>query len=66
MPSASYYQRQAKTLLIWATTTKDKVYAGQLCAQAAKELEQAERAREVISDLNSLLAEFNIQQLIKG
>jgi hypothetical protein len=64
MPSARYYQRQAKTLLSWAKATKDRAYADRLRAQAAKELEQADQAREAVADLNSLLIEFNSRQLL--
>jgi transposase len=64
MPSARYYQRQAKTLLSWARATKDRAYADRLRAQAAKELEQADQAREAVADLNSLLIEFNSRQLL--
>ena len=64
MPSARYYQQQAKTLLSWARTTKDGAYADRLRAQAAKELEQADQAREAVADLNSLLIEFNSRQLL--
>jgi len=66
MPSARYYQNQAKALLSWARATKDKAYADRLRAQAVKELEQAEEAREAVADLNPLLIEFNSQQLLKG
>jgi hypothetical protein len=65
MPSARYHQRQAISLLLWARATKDKAYAESLRAQAAKELEQAEHAREAVADLNTLLAEFNSQQILK-
>jgi hypothetical protein len=66
MPSARYYQQQARTLLSWARETKDKAYAERLRAKAAKEIEQAQEAREAVVDLSPLLAEFNAQQLIKG
>ena len=65
MPSARYYQQQAKTLLSWAGATKDRAYADRLRAQAAKELEQAEQARTHVADLNALLIEFNSRQLLK-
>jgi hypothetical protein len=66
MPSPRYYQQQAKTLLTWAKATKDKACARRLRVQAAAELEHAEQAREAVTDLNPLLAEFNTQQLLKG
>jgi hypothetical protein len=66
MPSARYYREQAKTLLSWAGTTKDKAYADRLRARAAEQLEQAEAAREAVADLNPLLVDFNAQQLLKG
>jgi hypothetical protein len=66
MPSARYYQQQAKTLLSWAKATKDKAYADRLRIRAAKELEQAELAREAVADLNPLLAEFNAGQFRKA
>jgi hypothetical protein len=66
MPSARYYREQAKTLLSWASATKDKAYADRLRARAAEELEQAVAAREAVADLNALLMEFNSRQLLSG
>jgi len=63
MPSAQYYKKQAKILLTWAKTTNDKAYANRLRVRAAMELEQAEKARAAVSDLDPLIAEFNDQQL---
>jgi hypothetical protein len=65
MPSARYYQQQAKLLLSWAKSTKDPAYAAELRARAAWELQQAQTAREAVADLNPLLAEFNDQQMRK-
>jgi hypothetical protein len=65
MPSARYYRQQAGALLSWARATKDKAYSDRLRAQAAKELEHAQQAREAVADLNPLLADFNSQQLLK-
>jgi hypothetical protein len=45
--------------------TKDKTYADRLRARAATALEQAEQAREAVSDLNPLLADLNSQQVLK-
>jgi hypothetical protein len=66
MPSSRYYQQQAKSLLAWASATRDKAYASRLREEAAKELERAKNAREAVADLNPLLAEFNEQQLRKS
>jgi hypothetical protein len=63
MPSARYFRQQAKALLAWANATKDKAYANRLRARAAEELERAQEAREEVSDLNALLAEFNDKQM---
>jgi len=65
MPSARYYREQAKALLAWSKATRDKAYATLLRAQAAKELERAERAKEAVTDLEPILNEFNEQQLLK-
>jgi hypothetical protein len=51
MPSARYYQQQAKTLLSWARATSNKACAERLRAQAAKELEQAEQARQAVAEM---------------
>ena len=52
MPSARYYQQQAKTLLSWAKATKDQACARRLYVHAASELEHAEeQAREAMADL---------------
>ena len=63
MPSARYYREQAETLLCWARAANDKAYAARLRTPAAEEFEQAETAREAITDLNPLLMEFNAQRL---
>jgi hypothetical protein len=63
---ARYYKQQAKTLLSWATSTKDQACARRLRVQAAEELERAERACEAVADINPLLAEFNRQELLKA
>jgi len=63
MPSAQYYIDQAKTLLDWARTTKDKAYAHMLRERADGLLKQANEARAAVSDLNPLLADFNDSQM---
>jgi hypothetical protein len=65
MPTARYYQQQAKVLLAWARATRDEAYAVELRARAAKELEQAAKARAAVSDLDPLIAEFNEHQMWK-
>jgi len=65
MPSQRYYRQRARTLLAWSRATKDKAYAAQLRLRAANELEQAEHAREAVTDLNPLLSEFNAGQMRK-
>jgi hypothetical protein len=62
MPSASYYIRQARALLLWAHATRDEARAARLHAQAAKELECAKRADPV--HLDPLLSEFNDEQML--
>jgi predicted negative regulator of RcsB-dependent stress response len=63
MPSARYYIDQARTLLNWARTTKDKTYARLLRQKAGELLVQANDARAAVSDLNPLLADFNDRQM---
>jgi hypothetical protein len=63
MPSARYYIDQARTLLSWSRTTKDKTYARLLRQKAGELLVQANDARAAVSDLNPLLADFNDRQM---
>lgn len=64
MPSARYYERQAKILLDWAKATRDGACARRLSVQAAKELEKAERSLGDAPDFEQLLIEFNTGQLL--
>lgn len=65
MPSARYHWQQAATLLSWARATADQAWAAVLRQRAARELSQASEAREVVTDLNPLLTDFNDQQMRK-
>jgi hypothetical protein len=66
MPTARYYKDQARALLTWAHAVGNKAHADQLRIQAAKELERAEQAHAAVPDLNTILTEFNNQQLLTG
>jgi hypothetical protein len=65
MPSQSYYIQQARALLSWARATKDRAKASRLRVQAAKELERAKEAGEPAEVLDSVVAEFNAERMLK-
>ena len=65
MPSQRYYRERARTLLAWSRATKDKAYAAHLRLRAANELEQAQQAREAVTDLTALSSEFHARHMQK-
>ncbi len=66
MPSERYYWHQAMALLSWAQATGDKAWADSCASARPRELARAGEDKGAISDLNSVLDDFNDQQMRKS
>jgi hypothetical protein len=64
MPSPQYYRRQARLCFQMALASGDPKRATQLQAQGRMYLNLARQVRQV-TDLNSILEEFNASQMRK-